>query len=345
MSLFGRFRGKGKDEQAGAADEPAAGAPEASSATPAAPPEKKGLFAGLRNALRKTASVLRTDIRDLFGAEGRLLDDDLLRDVFGALIKTDMGVAPATEIRESLKKEFRGRKVKLEDVMQVVKAKFAEMMQQEHGELIRAESGPTVVMVVGVNGSGKTTSIAKLANHFHHELGLRVVLGAADTFRAAAVEQLTIWAERIGVDIVKGQQGGDPASVAYKAVERAVETNADICIVDTAGRLQSQVNLMNQLTKIRRVMTKLIPDAPHEVLLVIDATAGQNGISQAKGFSEAVQCTGIVLSKLDGSAKGGVVIPIRQQFDLPVKFVGEGEKEADLSAFDPARFVDALFDE
>ena len=349
MSLFGRLRGKGKEEEGGqkeGAEESAqkeSGQPDAGEASPSEP--KKGLFAGLRQALKKTADIFNTDIRDLFGSEGRLLDDDLLRDVFAALVKTDMGVGPASEIRDSLKSEYRGRKVKLEDIMSVVKQKFAEMMQQENGELNRAASGPTVVMVVGVNGSGKTTSIAKLAHHFHHERGMSVVLGAADTFRAAAVEQLGIWAERIGVDIVKGQQGGDPASVAYKAVERAIETDADLCIIDTAGRLQSQVNLMQQLTKIRRVITKQIEDAPHEVLLVIDATAGQNGISQAKGFSEAAQCTGIVLSKLDGSAKGGVVIPIRQQFDLPVKFIGEGEKEADLSAFDASSFVDALFSE
>lgn len=337
MSLFGKLRGKGKDGDQAAAAEPVEG----KSDTPGA--QQQGLFAGLRRALKKTADVFNTDIRDLFGAEGRLLDDKLLREVFAALVKTDMGVGPAGEIRDSLKAEYRGRKVKLADIMTVVRQKFAELMEQENGELTRAATGPTVVMVVGVNGSGKTTSIAKLAHHFHNEQGMSVVLGAADTFRAAAVEQLGIWADRVGVDIVKGQQGGDPASVAYKAVERAIETNADLCIIDTAGRLQSQVNLMQQLTKIRRVITKQIEAAPHEVLLVIDATAGQNGISQAKGFSEAVQCTGIVLSKLDGSAKGGVVIPIRQQFELPVKFIGEGEKEADLSPFNTSTFVDALF--
>jgi fused signal recognition particle receptor len=168
-------------------------------------------------------------------------------------------------------------------------------------------------------------------------------LGAGDTFRAAAVEQLSIWADRIGADIVKGASGADPASVAHRAVARAVETGAEVCIVDTAGRLQTQVNLMEQLTKMRRVMAKLVPEAPHEVLLVLDATAGQNGISQAKGFSDAVQCTGIVLAKLDGTAKGGVVIPIRQQFELPVKYVGVGEKAEDLAVFDSEQFVRALF--
>ena len=215
-------------------------------------------------------------------------------------------------------------------------------MAQSDQELRLAASGPTVIMVVGVNGSGKTTSIAKLASLFRGE-GKRVVLGAGDTFRAAAVEQLTIWAERVGAEIVKGEMGGDPASVAHRATARAVETGADICILDTAGRLQSQANLMQQLSKIRKVAGKLIPEAPHEVLLVLDATAGQNAISQAKGFSEAAGCTGIVLSKLDGTAKGGVVIPIRQQFQLPVKFIGVGEGADDLMPFQPREFVEALF--
>jgi fused signal recognition particle receptor len=177
------------------------------------------------------------------------------------------------------------------------------------------------------------------------EQGKSVVLGAGDTFRAAAVEQLSIWADRVGAEIVKGDPNCDPASVAHRAVARAIESNADICILDTAGRLQTQTNLMDQLTKIRRVITKQIPDAPHETLLVLDATAGQNGISQARGFSDAAQCTGIVLSKLDGSAKGGVVIPIRQQFDLPVKFIGVGEGATDLVLFDSDKFVQALFED
>ena len=198
-------------------------------------------------------------------------------------------------------------------------------------------------MVVGVNGAGKTTSIAKLTSMFR-EQGKSVILGAGDTFRAAAVEQLTVWANRLGADIVTGKSQSDPASVAYAAVASAIEKKADVCIVDTAGRLQTQSNLMEELSKIRRVMQKQIPDAPHEVLLVLDATAGQNGISQAKGFSDAAQCTGIVLAKLDGSAKGGVIIPIRQTFDLPVKFIGVGEQPADLAAFDSKEFVEALFE-
>ena len=198
-------------------------------------------------------------------------------------------------------------------------------------------------MVVGVNGSGKTTSIAKLTNRFVSQ-GKSVVLGAGDTFRAAAVQQLTIWAERLGAEIVTGKQGGDPASVAYRAIDTAVQNQLDICIIDTAGRLQTQSNLMDELSKIRRVMTKVVPDAPHEVLLVLDATAGQNAISQARGFSEAAGCTGIVLAKLDGTAKGGVAIPIRQEFNLPVKFIGLGETPDAFAEFDVDRYVDALFD-
>jgi fused signal recognition particle receptor len=230
----------------------------------------------------------------------------------------------------------------MSDVLATIREKIRELLAQS-GEPIRfAPSGPTVIMIVGVNGSGKTTSIAKLTSLLQQQ-GKRVVLGAGDTFRAAAVEQLAIWSERLGATLVKGDSGGDPASVAHRALAQSIEQQADVCIIDTAGRLQTQTSLMQQLGKIRRVLNRLVPDAPHEVLLVLDATAGQNGISQAKGFSEVAGCTGIVLAKLDGTAKGGVVIPIRQQFNLPVKFVGVGEKVTDLAYFDPDEFVQALF--
>ncbi len=286
--------------------------------------------------------MLNTDIRDLFKQEGRLVDDDFLRDLFAILIRTDMGTGPANTICEQVRTDCRGRVVKMDEILQTIRAKLLELLAQPEQPIAFAESGPTVIMVVGVNGSGKTTSIAKLARMFRDQ-GKRVVLGAGDTFRAAAVEQLTVWAQRVGVELVKGDQGGDPASVAHRAVARSLETGAQVCIVDTAGRLQTQANLMNQLSKIRKVIGKQIPEAPHEVLLVLDATAGQNGISQAKGFSDAAGCTGIVLAKLDGTAKGGVVIPIRQQFNIPVKYVGIGEKAEDLALFNPAEFVDALF--
>lgn len=301
-----------------------------------------GIFGRIKKALVKTYSVLNTDVRDLFKQEGRLVDDDFLKELFAILIKTDMGAGPASRIRDEIRNQFRGRKVFMADFIETAKVTIHEIMDQPAQPITYAAEGPTVVMVCGVNGAGKTTSIAKLTNLFIKQ-GKKVVLGAGDTFRAAAVEQLTVWANRLGAEIVTGKQGGDPASVSYKAVETAKNSGADICIVDTAGRLQTQTNLMDQLTKIRNVMQKVVPDAPHECLLVLDATAGQNAISQAKGFSEAAGCTGIVLAKLDGTAKGGVAIPIRQEFNLPVKYIGLGEKEDDLAEFEVDSFIEALF--
>jgi len=303
-----------------------------------------GIFGRFRTALKKTVNVLNTDIRDLVGKDGRLVDDEFLSELFALLIKTDMGGKSAGEIRDRIAKEFRGRKVQMEELVDSAKETVREIMQQDAADIAEASEGPTVVMVVGVNGAGKTTSIAKLCHRFS-AAGNKVVLGAGDTFRAAAVEQLTVWAERMNAEIVTGRQGSDPASVAYKAVESAKASNADVCIVDTAGRLQTQSNLMQELGRIRRVIEKVIPDAPHEVLLVLDATAGQNAISQARGFSDAAGCTGIVLAKMDGTAKGGVAIPIRDEFDLPVKFIGLGETPDALAAFDVERYVDALFEQ
>ena len=260
------------------------------------------------------------------------------------MIRTDMGAAAAAQIRDDVGKKYRARKVELQDLINSVKETLTEIMGQDEDDLLVAESGPTVIMVVGVNGSGKTTSIAKLT-HLFIERSKSVILGAGDTFRAAAVGQLTIWAERLGAEIVTGRENSDPASVAYKAVDAAKNKGADICIVDTAGRLQTQTNLMDELGRIRKVIGKVIPDAPHEVLLVLDATAGQNAISQARGFSEVAECTGIVLAKLDGSAKGGVAIPIRQEFGLPVKFVGLGETPDAIAKFNVDEYVNALFDE
>lgn len=302
------------------------------------------LIARFRRGLSKTSRILNTDIRDLFKQEGQVLDETFLDRLFAILIRTDMGAGPANEIRDEVHEKLRGRVVDMRDVLSLVKTKLKDLMSQEEQPISLKTTGPTVIMVVGVNGSGKTTSIAKLAQAFR-KAEKTVVLGAGDTFRAAAVQQLKVWAERIGADIVTAEAGADPASVAHRTVAKAKDERADVCIVDTAGRLQTQVNLMEQLSKIRRVMEKQLPGAPHEVLLVLDATAGQNGISQAKGFSDAVQCTGIVLAKLDGSAKGGVVIPIRRQFDIPVRYIGLGESAEDLAVFSPDRFVDALFAE
>lgn len=301
-----------------------------------------GLFDKLKQGLKKTTQLLNTDIRDLFKARGRLVDQAFLDELFEALIKTDMGVAAAQEIVDEIGTAFRARVVEMGEVLAHVKTSLRTLLAQPAAPIAYAESGPTVIMVAGVNGSGKTTSIAKLTKMFTGE-GKRVVLGAADTFRAAAVEQLTIWSKRLGVEIVTGQQGSDPASVAHRTLARAIETGADVCVVDTAGRLQTQHNLMAELEKIHRVLGKQIPDAPHEVLLVLDATTGQNGISQAKHFTEAVRCTGLVLAKLDGTAKGGVVVAIRKQVGLPVKYIGVGEQAEDLALFEADPFVEALF--
>ncbi|MEK6237486.1 MAG: signal recognition particle-docking protein FtsY [Planctomycetales bacterium] len=301
-----------------------------------------GLFDNIKQGWKKTKDILHTDLRDLFKQEGRLVDEDFLEQVLAILVRTDMGLKPAREIVAEVGSQFRGRKVHLEDELQTVKEKLRELMPSAADPITYAAEGPTVVMVVGVNGSGKTTSIAKLARMFKSQ-GKSVVLGAGDTFRAAAVEQLTIWAERLDCPIVTGKPGGDPASVAHRAVAEAKEIGADVCIVDTAGRQQTQHNLMQQLEKIHRVMGKLIPESPHEVILVLDATTGQNGLAQAQGFSEASHCTGLFLAKLDGTARGGVVVAIRQQFDLPVKFVGVGETPDDLAIFDADQFVEALF--
>lgn len=303
-----------------------------------------GLFDKLRQGLKKTAQLLNTDIRDLFKTEGRLVDETFLNELFEGLVKTDMGVKAAQETVDEIRSTLRGRVVQMIDVLEQIKKKLKALMAQPAEPIQFAASGPTVIMVCGVNGSGKTTSIAKLAHLFQSD-GKRVILGAADTFRAAAVEQLTIWAQRLGVEIVTGPRGSDPASVGHRAVARTLETHADVCIVDTAGRLQTQQNLMQELAKIHRVLGKQIPEAPHEVLLVLDATTGQNGISQARHFTDAVRCTGIVLAKLDGTAKGGVVVAIRQQVGLPVKYVGVGEKPEDLALFEPGPFVDALFED
>ncbi len=327
------WRSKPKDEDS---------AKPAPASDPSSSASSGGLFAKFVSGLNKTRQVLNTDIRDLFKAEGRLVDDDLLSELFAKLIRTDMGTGPAGKLRDEVARQYRGRVVQLDDLLNTIAEQTESMLAQQSTDLQTAATGPTVILVVGVNGSGKTTSIAKLANYLV-QAGHRVVLGAGDTFRAAAVEQLAIWSQRIGCEIVTAPAESDPASVAFKTVERAVEGAFDFAIIDTAGRLQTQTHLMQQLDKIRRVIGKKIEGAPHEVLLVLDSTAGQNAISQARGFSDAAGCTGIVLSKLDGSAKGGVILPIREQFQLPVKFVGLGEGLGDLAKFDAASFARALF--
>lgn len=303
-----------------------------------------GLFDRLKQGLSKTWKSLNTDVRDLFKKEGRLVDDTFLDELRAKLFKTDMGYDAVEQIVAQVATDFRARVVTMHEMLQSIKKKLLELLAQPEAPIKFAESGPTVIMVCGVNGSGKTTSIAKLACMLKAQ-GKKVLLGAGDTFRAAAVEQLTIWSDRLDVPIVTGAPNAHPASVAYRAVEEAIKTGAEVCIVDTAGRLQTQKNLMAELTKIQDAIRKQLPAAPHEVILVLDATTGQNGISQAIKFTEAVNCTGIVLAKLDGTAKGGVVVAIRQQVGLPVKYIGVGEKADDLAPFLPDQFVDALFDE
>lgn len=309
-----------------------------------------GIFDNLKRGLQKTKDILRTDVRDLFRA-GEILDESQLEQFEARLIQTDMGVAAATAIVDEIRTQHGGRTVVVDDIWDTVRAKLKDLLHGTEADnwdvddplspLNRADSGPTVILVSGVNGVGKTTSIAKLAQLLTAS-GNSVVLAAADTFRAAAVEQLTMWSERIGCSIVKQPSGADPASVAHIGCDRALEESADFLIVDTAGRLQTQKNLMEQLTKIQRVISNKIPEAPHESLLVLDATTGQNGISQARQFSEAIGCTGIVLAKLDGTAKGGVVVAIRQSMGIPVKYVGMGEGIEDLELFDPDAFSNAL---
>ena len=303
-----------------------------------------GLFNKFAQGLKKTKQLLSTNVRDLFKAQGRLVNDSFRQDLFEKLVKIDMGVDAAQEIADDVVEKFRARVVEMSETVDEIKVMLNALLAQPAEPIRFAPAGPTVIMVAGVNGCGKTTSIAKLTYMFQAD-GKKVVLGAADTFRAAAVEQLTIWAKRLGAEIVTGPSGSDPAAVAHRTVARALEIGADVCIVDTAGRLQTQQGLMQQLTKIHRVLGKQIAEAPHEVLLVLDATTGQNGISQAKHFTDAVSCTGLILAKLDGTARGGVVVAIRKQVGLPVKYIGVGEQAEDLALFEPGPFVDALFED
>lgn len=274
------------------------------------------------------------------------VDDDTLDAIEEALVATDMGVDTTLKIIDNLEERVsRDKYVSFEELVSLLRDEIAELLHVDSARETSAfdfSKKPYVVMVVGVNGVGKTTTIGKLASRLRQE-GKKVVLGAADTFRAAAVDQLSIWAERAGADIVRQPMGSDPASVAYDTVKSAVAKNADVVLVDTAGRLHNRVDLMNELTKIRNVMRKVVPDAPHEVLLVLDGSTGQNAFHQAKEFSKATDVTALAVTKLDGTAKGGVVIGIVDQFRIPVKFIGIGEGIDDLKTFDRKEFVNSLF--
>ncbi len=299
----------------------------------------------LKGALRKTAEVLNTDVRTLF-VPGRQIDDAFLDEMEEKLIRADMGVGRVEKLKTAVRDQWRLGKIKnAEDAEAIVRDQLLSLFKTEDRDLQFARAGPTVILVAGVNGAGKTTSISKLAWLLKNQMNKKVMLCASDTFRAAAVEQLSIWAERNGVDIVKHKMGADPAAVAYDACEAAKTRGIDVLIVDTAGRLHTQSNLMRELEKIRDVIKKRIEGAPHEVLLVLDATAGQNAVLQAQNFGAAINVTGVILAKLDGTAKGGVVIAIKDQLNIPVKFVGLGETPQDIESFDPERFIDALFGE
>ena len=296
----------------------------------------------LKNGLKKSREKISNSLRSIL-TFGRKIDEQLLDELEEQLITDDLGVEATMKIIEDLRKAWKERKIEAaEDVIPFLKEDITSYWPEEDRALNIQNEGPTVIMVTGVNGCGKTTSVGKLASRLSHE-GKKVVLAACDTFRAAAVEQLTIWSERSGVQIVKHQQNSDPAAVAYDACDAVVSRGADVLIIDTAGRLHTQDNLMRELTKIRDVIAKKIPGAPHEVLLVLDATTGQNAITQAKMFNKAADLTGIVLAKLDGTAKGGIVVAIKDQVNIPVKFVGLGEKVDDMEPFDPQTFVEALF--
>jgi fused signal recognition particle receptor len=274
---------------------------------------------------------------------GRNIDETLLDKLEETLISDDIGVETTDKLITDLRAAYRSRQIATtEDIIPFLKEHIKNYWPHRDRQLHLAVSGPTVILVAGVNGSGKTTSIAKLA-YILSRNNKKVLVAACDTFRAAAVEQLSIWAERIGVQIIKHKTGSDPAAVAFDACEAAVARRADFLILDTAGRLHTQKDLMKQLTKIRDVVARKIPDAPNEVLLILDATTGQNAIIQAKMFTEAIDVTGIFLAKLDGTARGGIVIAIKDQLDMPVKFVGLGEKPEDIAEFDPDTFVEALF--
>jgi fused signal recognition particle receptor len=302
-----------------------------------------GLLSRIKAGLARTRDKLLGGLRAVLTL-GRSVDEGLLKDLEQALLLADVGPKATRELLEGVRQGAKeGRFKDAAGVAPYLEQQVAERMRQQGNALAKVADGPTVVLVCGVNGSGKTTSIGKLTGWLRRQ-GHKVVLGAADTFRAAAVEQLTIWSQRNGVEIVKQAQGADPAAVAFDACQAARARGADYLILDTAGRLHTQENLMQELGKIRRVVGKAIPGAPHEVLLVVDATTGQNAVRQAELFHKVAQVTGLFVSKLDGTAKGGAVIGIRDTVGVPVKFVGLGEGLEDVEPFDADKFAAGLFE-
>ncbi|SET83717.1 fused signal recognition particle receptor [Salinibacillus kushneri] len=299
-----------------------------------------------KDGLTKTRDSFATKMNDLV-AKYRKVDEDFFEELEEILISADVGVETVMELIEELEMEVKRRNIKeTTEVVEVISEKLVEIYygdaEEEVEELKLNQEGLSVILFVGVNGVGKTTTIGKLAHRLKEE-GKTVMLAAGDTFRAGAIEQLDVWGERVGVEVIKHNEGSDPAAVIYDGIQAAKSRKADVLLCDTAGRLQNKVNLMNELAKVKRVISREVPDAPHEVLLVLDATTGQNAMSQAKTFSDATDVSGIVLSKLDGTAKGGIVLAIRNELSIPVKYVGLGEKVADLQPFDANSFVYGLF--
>ncbi len=290
--------------------------------------------------LTRTRNRFTGAIRSLLS--GRQLDDELLDELEAMLIQADIGVAAAAQIIRDLQQAYHEKRIKTgEETIEFLKVEMKKYWPCADRTMHLPDNPPGVILVAGINGTGKTTSVAKLAWYYKQQ-GKKVLLAATDTFRAAAVEQLSIWAERIGVDIVRGS-GADPAAIVFDACDAATARHADVLLVDTAGRLHTSENLMRELTKISKVLTRKIPGAPHETLLVLDATTGQNAISQARAFTDAINVSGIFLAKLDGTARGGIVVAIRKEINLPVKFVGLGETYEDVEPFDPETFVEAMF--
>lgn len=332
MALFGRKEKRDKDIPASEGDGPK---PETVASS------GSGLFGRLKSGLSRTRDLLTTDVEDLFRGRGGV-DDAMLEALEERLITADMGVETALSIVAEVSR--KARKISGPDALKaVLREALVARMAGAASEMPETPAGPPrVIMVVGVNGVGKTTTIGKLAAA-HGAAGRSVLVAAGDTFRAAAVEQLGIWAERAGADFVRGRENADPAAVAYDGVTAAAARGRDIVFVDTAGRLHTRTNLMEELKKVRRAVAKAMPEAPHETLLVLDATTGQNALRQARTFHEAIGLTGLVLTKLDGTARGGVVVSILGELALPLRYIGVGEGIEDLQPFDPRRFAEALF--
>ncbi len=301
----------------------------------------------LQQAVQKTKESFFSKVTKVVAGKSTV-DDEVLDDLEEVLVSSDVGIDTTVQIIERLEQRVaKDKYVNASGLNRLLKEEIIELLKENNtydvtNYNITSGKKPHVIMVVGVNGVGKTTTIGKLANQFK-QADQKVLLGAADTFRAAAIDQLDIWAKRVDVPIIKQQMGSDPGAVAFDTIQSAVANDQDIVIIDTAGRLHNKVNLMNELSKVKRVMTKVIPDAPHEVILVLDASTGQNAIEQAKQFINATEVTGIALTKLDGTAKGGVILGIVSQFKVPIKYIGVGEKIEDIQLFNSAEFIDSLF--